>query len=83
MQRGKSYPNQSPRGCSIAGQLLGFLARKMPADFCFFCVFFAFSLRYVLTCADIYSIKENDMTFFCLLVGACLIGLCGAEMMNS
>ena len=28
-------------------------------------------------------IKEIDMTFFVLLVGACLIGLVGAEVMNA
>ena len=28
-------------------------------------------------------IKEIDMTFFLLLVGACLVGLVGAEVMNA
>jgi hypothetical protein len=37
-----------------------------------------------LTVPIIYNrIKEIDMTFFVLLVGACLIGLVGAEVMNA
>jgi|TARA_Y100000361_G_C11121686_1_gene323582 hypothetical protein len=48
---------------------------------CFFSGFYSSGL---LTSADIYSRKEGDtMTFFCLLVGACLIGLVGAEVMNA
>ena len=48
-----------------------------------FCLFFAFFLSLLLTPADIYSIKEEaDMTFFCLLIGACLIGLLGAEVLS-
>jgi uncharacterized membrane protein len=37
-----------------------------------------------LTMPIIYNrIKEIDMTFFCLLFAACLIGLVGAEVMNA
>jgi len=37
-----------------------------------------------LTPADIYNIKEEvNMTFFILLVGACLVGIVGAEVMNA
>jgi len=37
-----------------------------------------------LTMPIIYNrIKEIDMTFFVLLVGACLVGLVGAEVMNA
>ena len=48
-----------------------------------FSLFFAFFLSLLLTSADIYSIKEEvNMTFFCLLIGACLIGLLGAEVLS-
>ena len=48
-----------------------------------FCLFFGFLLSLLLTPADIYSIKEEvDMTFFLLLVGACLVGLLGAEVLQ-
>ena len=50
-------------------------------QFYFFSVFIKGLL---LTMPIIYNrIKEIDMTFFCLLFAACLIGLVGAEVMNA
>ena len=49
----------------------------------FFCPFFCFFLKFAIdSCRYIKYKEEVDMTFFCLLIGACLIGLLGAEVLS-
>ena len=78
-------PNTTPFGGKAKKGRGVFSLTPQPAGFLKIIVFFLGLCKGLGLCLPIIynRIKEIDMTFFLLLVGACLVGLVGAEVMNA
>ena len=85
LKQSHRIPNTTPFGGKAKKGRGVFSLTPQPAGFLKIIVFFLGLCKGLGLCLPIIynRIQEIDMTFFLLLIGACLVGFVGAEVMNA